>query len=48
MDTDTRSTIALLVSIGSLAVSGAGFAINAFRGTDGTLIVFLATRNLTV
>jgi hypothetical protein len=31
MDTDTRSTIALFVSIGSLAVAGAGFVISAIN-----------------
>ena len=31
MDTDTRATIALFVSVGGLLVSGAGFVLNAFR-----------------
>lgn len=31
MDADTRSNIALLVSIGSLVVSGVAFVVNTFR-----------------
>jgi hypothetical protein len=31
MDADSRSNVALLVSVGSLLVSGAGFVLNAFR-----------------
>jgi len=31
MDSDIRSNIALIVSIGSLLLSGAGFIINTFR-----------------